>query len=85
MKLVRTEGTISKQDAAQFVLDELRQCDLFRGKYDAKHGNEHYMYGICTVIENIAYMVSEECHDRIDKEFTQNMIESEAKADASGD
>lgn len=84
MKYVRAEGTIGKKDAAQLVLDELMQVPLFCGKYDGKNGNEHFMYGVCTVIENIAYMVSEECHDKFETKFLRNMQESEVQ-DADSD
>ena len=79
ISLTVAEPTITKSEAAQIVFYELLQCDLFNGKYDAKNGDEHFMYGICTVMENIAYMISEECHDRFDTEFMRNMQISEDK------
>lgn len=71
---------MDKKRAYQIVLDDLMQCDLFRGKYDAKHGaSEHYMYGISTVMEAIAYRVSEETGDAFSDMFIANMIKSEGE------
>jgi uncharacterized phage-like protein YoqJ len=53
--------------------------EMFRGTYDAKNGSEQYMYGICAVIEHIAYHVSDERGDEVTNLFTHNMIESEKK------
>lgn len=38
----------------KIVLEDLKQVSLFAGKYDAKNGNEHFMFGILTVMEYIA-------------------------------
>lgn len=38
----------------KIVLEDLRQVPMFTGKYDAKNGNEHFMFGILTVMEYIA-------------------------------
>lgn len=62
-------------------LDKLSECPLFIGKYDARHGNEHFMYGISTVMENIALLVSEECFEKFCDTFSGNMSESERSAD----
>ena len=73
---------MDKKEAYQIVLDDLMQCDLFRGKYDAKHGaSEHYMYGICTVMEAIAYRVSEKTGDAFSDMFLLTMIKSEEKTE----
>ena len=62
------------------TIEELMECELLRGKYDAKNGNEHYMYGIATVMERLALEVSEEYSEKISNIFIKNMIESEKKA-----
>ena len=72
-------ASFSKARAYQVVFQDLMQIDLFRGIHDAKHGNVNFMYGIGTVIEYIAHGVSEECLEKFNKEFTQNMIASEEK------
>ena len=61
------------------IFYELCKCDLFIGKYDARHGNEHFMYGISTVMECLASMISDETYDVFNSMFTNNMIESEKK------
>lgn len=61
------------------LIKEMSDCGLFVGKYDAKHGNKHFMYGVNTVMEYLAYCVSDEYGDEFSKTFSQNMIDSENK------
>ena len=70
---------MDKSEAYKIVFDDLIQCNLFKGIHDAKNGNVFFMYGIATVMEYIAYGVSEECLEKFHKEFTQNLIASEEK------
>lgn len=42
------------QDAYRTVFNDLCECRMFQGYYDAINGNEHYMHGIETVMEVIA-------------------------------
>ena len=58
------------------MLEELKEIALFRGIYDAKNGNEHYMYGISTVMEVIANKAND---DKFEDEFLHNMQLSEEK------
>ena len=60
----------------QIVLNKLKECELFCGKYDAKNGNEHFMYGISTVMEVIAKYAGDEQFEDI---FLNNMVKSEEK------
>lgn len=53
---------------------------LFRGHYDAKHENNSFMYGICTVMEFIADKISPEVYDKFSTEFVTNMNKSEERA-----
>lgn len=61
------------------VLNDLKKYRMFCGKYDAKNGNVHFMYGVQTVMEYIASQVSRECCDKFDNEFINNLLESEDK------
>lgn len=70
---------MNKSEAYKIVFDDLIQCNLFKGIYDARHGNKIFMNGIGIVMECIAHGVSEECLEKFSKEFTQNMIKSEEK------
>ena len=67
---------MSEKEAFQIVLNKLKECNMFSGIYDAKNGNEHFMYGLATVMEVIAYYAGDEEHADI---FLRNMIESEGK------
>lgn len=58
------------------VLNKLKECPIFCGKYDAAHGNEHYMYGISTVMETIAHYAGD---DEFAQMFLHNMLMSEDK------
>ena len=69
-----------EKEASKIVLSKLKKCDLFCGKYDARNGNPHFMYGISTVMEVIAsYAGDEEFKDM----FLKNMIDSEDKYNVS--
>lgn len=63
----------------KIVLKDLQKYRMFCGKYDAKNGDIHFMYGIQTVMEYIASQVSDECCDKFDNEFINNLLESEDK------
>ena len=69
--------------AYEMVLNDIVNsgCGLMVGKYDAKNGNEYFMYGISTVIEWIAYKVDDEVGEEFSNIFTQNMIISEQLAE----
>jgi hypothetical protein len=71
------------QKAYEMVLNDIVEsgCDLFLGSYDAKHGNKNFMYGIKTIMEFIAYKVSEEQGDEFSHLFINNLIKSEKKLD----
>lgn len=57
----------------KIVLEDLKQVSLFTGKYDAKNGNEHFMFGILTVMEYIADKAGH-------KEYTDMFIDNMNKA-----
>lgn len=68
--------------AYQLVYDDMvsKGPDLFKGCYDAKHGNNSFMYGICTVMEFITDKVSPEVYDKFSTDFVTNMNKSEERA-----
>ena len=70
------------QDAYRIVFNDMMNsgCGLLVGKYDAKNGNEKYMFGVDTVMEWIAYKVSKAQGDDFSELFTKNMVESQKKA-----
>ena len=74
--------TNTVQDAYRIVFNDMMNsgCGLLVGKYDAKNGNEKYMFGVDTVMEWIAYKVSEVQGDDFSELFTKNMVESQKKA-----
>lgn len=63
------------------IFEELKKCDLFVGKYDARRGNENFMFGISSVMECLAYMIDEKYGDDFSHEFNENMLTSEEKVD----
>lgn len=65
-----------KKMAYKMVLKDLCECNMFIGKHDAKNGNEHFMYGIGTVMECIAYRIDEKTGDDFADTFMKNVIES---------
>ena len=69
---------MSKQEAFKIVLDELRQCGMFCGNYDAKNGNKKFMYGIACVMEDIAFYAGD---TTFSDTFLDNMIRCEDKVE----
>lgn len=71
------------QEAYKTVYEHLTNCgcDMLLGKYDAKNGSESFMYGIKSMMEIIAYQVSEQCGDEFSDKFLENMKLSEEKVD----
>lgn len=66
--------------AAKIVLRDLRKIELFRGVYDARGGNDKFMYGVETVMESLAYRAGTRIGDKFTDEFGYNMTESMEKA-----
>lgn len=64
----------NETEAFKMVLNKLKECNLFCGKYDAKNGNEHFMHGVSTVMEVIAHYAGDEQFEDL---FLKNMINSE--------
>lgn len=62
-----------------YVYRQLIKCGMFSGKYDALHGDVNFMYGIQTVIENIAIRAGEKYYNEYNDTFIKNILESEEK------
>lgn len=75
---------MNKAEAYKIVFEDLSQCRMFRGHYDAKNGGRMYMNGILTVMEALAYRAGEAaCADAFVSLFIDNMIKSEEKANSN--
>jgi len=68
-----------KEEAFKTVLEELKKIRLFTGLYDARKGNDQFMYGVQMVMEHIAYMAGE--YEGFDDMFTKNLFKSMDKAE----
>lgn len=72
-----------KRLAYKIVYDDLTKpsaCGMFVGKHDARNGNDSFMNGIWTLMEFIAYEVSEKNGNKFNVLFLENLEESERKA-----
>ena len=69
---------MAKEEIRQLV-SEMMECPMFRGEYDAKHGNESFMYGIATVMEYLASLVDDTFYQKVSDTFTHNMVKSQEK------
>ena len=80
---VKPTTTKTVQDAYRIVLNDMLNsgCGLLVGKYDGKNGKPDFMYGIQTVMEWIAYTVSEADGDYFSDLFGRNLIESKKVVD----
>ena len=77
-------NTEEKKIVKRIVEDLMGQNGLFRGNYDAENGNEHFMYGISTLLEYIAYSIDENFGNEVESIFLKNMIKSEKKVLTNG-
>ena len=62
------------------ITNQLRNCNLFNGIYDAKNGNEDFMYGIELVMEYLAAHISDEYQAEFCDTFAKNIEKSLEKA-----
>ena len=69
---------MTKEEIRQLV-SEMMECPMFRGEYDAKHGNEYFMNGIATVMEYLASLVDDTFCQEVSDVFTHNMVKSQEK------
>ena len=65
---------MNKKEAYKIVFNDLKNCNLFKGIYNAKNGNKHFMNGIGCVMENISYNAG---FDNFGNIFIENLIKSE--------
>lgn len=73
-KLTRHEKSILSN-----IFEELCKCNMFIGEYDAKNGNIDFMYGVGTVMETLACMISGKKADEFSTQFFENMENSEKR------
>ena len=65
------------KQAYQMVFNDLRECPMFQGRYDAINGNPYFMSGISTVMEVIANRAyDDDFAENFSNEFTDNMLRS---------
>lgn len=68
---------MSKEEVIKELIEEMSQCGMFVGRYDARNGSPQFMHGVNMVMEYLAYKVSEEYGDAFSDKFVKNLIESE--------
>ena len=69
---------MNKEEIRQLV-SKMMECPMFRGEYDAKNGDESFMYGIATVMESLARLVDDTFYQEVSDVFTHNMVKSQEK------
>lgn len=72
IKLTNEQKTVVKEVFEEMIFD----IEMFRGRYDAKNGDEHFMFGISTPLTYLAYAIDEEYGERFDSMFMKNMTKS---------
>ena len=77
--MIMKELNTNEKEVLKNIIEEMKRCDMFEGRYDAKNGNSEFMHGILTVMECLAYRVSDEYGDNFSDTFIQNLIISEQK------
>ena len=71
----------NEKEMLKGIIEEMRECNMFNGIYNAKNGSVQFMYGISTVMEYLAYRVSDEYGDSFSDTFVNNLIASEQKVE----
>ena len=65
------------KQAYQMVFDDLHEIRTFQGRYDAVNSSSHFMAGIETVMEVIAYRAyDDDFAEKVFNEFCDNMLRS---------
>lgn len=70
--LTNEQKAVVKEVFEQMIFD----IEMFRGRYDAKNGDEHFVFGISTPLTYLAYAIDEEYGERFDAMFMKNMTKS---------
>lgn len=75
------ELNTNEKETLKGIIEEMREICIFEGRYNARNGKEDFMYGVSTVMECLAYMVSDEYGDSFSDTFVKNLIISEQEAE----
>ena len=67
------------KEEIRHLVSKMMECPMFRGEYDARHGDESFMYGIATVMEYLASCVDDIFYQEISDVFIHNMVKSQEK------
>lgn len=70
------ELTDTEKSTLKDIFDKI-DVGILKGHYDAKYGDEHFMYGILTAMSFFAYLVSEDFGNEFDENFAKNMLDCE--------
>lgn len=70
--LTDEQKAVVKEVFEEMIFD----IEMFRGRYDAKNGDEHFMFGISTPLTYLAYTIDEEYGKNFDAMFMKNMQKS---------
>lgn len=76
---VNSKEGINKNTAFKVVFEELSKNRMFQGHYDHQHGTVDFMCGIMTVMEYIAYNISQEVGNDFTNQFVKNMCQDKKK------
>lgn len=71
--------TESEIEVITKLFNHLKDCPLYRGEYDAVNGSESFMYGVSSVMESIARIISDDLAEEHCAHFIHNMLMSELK------
>ena len=70
----------TKEEVIRDFIDKIqKESYLFRGCYDAKYGSYQFMLGIASVLERLAFEVSEDYRKEVIEKFYQNIEYSMVK------
>ena len=67
------------KEEIRHLVSKMMECPIFRGEYDARHGNESFMNGIAAVIEYLASLADDTFCQEVSDTFNHNMVKSQEK------
>lgn len=74
---------MTRREAYKIVLEDMMGGDassLFKGDFDAVNGSKDFMYGICTVMENLAFYAGKDEYMKYSQIWSEHFQKSLDKA-----
>lgn len=75
------ELNANEKEMLKGIIEEMCECGIFKGRYSGNNKSLGFMYGISTVMEYLAYKISDEYGNDFSDTFLENLNISEQEVD----